>query len=82
MCMYMFVSSSRWINKTYPSPHPVGCNTICYTDDDRDISVFLNVEAFICNCAVRNERARTRVKQDGNVVFIALPWIPVICKYA
>ena len=78
----MFVSSSTWINKKYPSPYPVGCTTMCYTDDDRDTSVFPDVEVHVCNGAVRNERARTRVKQDDNGVFNALPWIPVIWKNA
>ena len=76
----MFVSSSTWINKQYPSLYPVGCTTMCYTDDDRDTSVFTDVEVYVCNCAVRNERAGTRVKQDGNGVFTALPWTSVNWK--
>ena len=40
MCMHMFVSSGKWINKKYPSPHMVGYTTICYTDDGRDTYVF------------------------------------------
>ena len=79
MCMHMFVFSSRSIYKSTITP-PGRCTTICFTDNDRDISVFTDVEVYACNCAVRNERARTRVKQDGNGVFTALPCIPVIWK--
>ena len=64
----------------YPSLYPVGCTTMCYIVDDRDTSVFPDVEVYVCNSAVRNEGARTRVKQDGNGVFFALPWIPAIWK--
>ena len=53
---------------------------MCYTDDDRDTSVFPDVVVHVCNGAVRNERARTRVKQDGSGGLIALPWIPVVWK--
>ena len=63
-----------------PITPPGECTTTCYTDVYRDTFVFPDVEVYACNCAVRNDMARTRGKQDGNGMLMALPWIRVIWK--
>ena len=64
ICLY---SAADGFTKVPVTP-PGRCTTICFTDDDRDTSVFTDVGVYACNCAVRNERARTRVIDFGDKV--------------
>ena len=50
MLCYSF--SRTIITHTTPSPHPVRCTAICYTDGGWDTSVFSDGEAYVSICVV------------------------------